>query len=935
MASDVARGPVRQAAELGQSIWYDNVRRALLTSGELARMVREDGLGGVTSNPSIFEKAISGSQDYVQALADARAKGALDAKSLYEAVAFSDIAQAADILRPVYDRTSGQDGYVSIEVPPNLAHDALGTLAEAVRIWGTINRPNLMIKVPGTAEGLAAVQSLIGRAINVNVTLLFSVDVYAEVAEAYLAGLEDRLSAGGAIDKIASVASFFVSRIDSAVDPTLPHDLQGKVAIANAKVAYGRYHEIFSGARWQALTRHGARPQRLLWASTSTKNPAYPELLYVESLIGKDTVDTVPPATYEAFRAGGKVRAALEDGLAEAEGALGQAAEAGMDLKQVTDQLLEEGLASFDLAFQRLLAAVEGAGPERASARPGQAMLPADLTASVRRLVDQWREEGRIGRLWVHDASLWSGQDEARWLGWLGVALDQRAHHHHLTELVQDAQAAGFRQAVVLGMGGSSLCPDMLAHTFALKSGHLALHVLDSTDPTQIGDLEGELDLSHTLFIVSSKSGSTLEPNIFADYFWAKVEQHLGKGRAASHFIAITDPGSGLEQRATQDKWRHVFHGVPSIGGRYSALSDFGMVPAALMGVDALTLLERAETMAHACAACVPDDQNPGLELGAVLGAAALAGKNKVTIVTAPKIAHFGGWLEQLLAESTGKEGKGVIPVDLEPLGEPGVYGGDRLFVQIRLATHPDRSQDQAIEHLAAAGQAVYRIDLKDAYDLGAEIFRWEFATAVLGSVLGIDPFDQPDVEGAKVAARQLADAYEQTGALPEEAPLRVEGPLKLFSAGEDAKALFGSAGSGSLAEIVSAHLDRAKAGDFVALLAYIPMEAAHQEVLNRIRVKIRDHKRVATCVGFGPRFQHSTGQAYKGGPNSGVFLQITCDDPKDLAVPGHRFSFGVIKEAQARSDLSVLAARGRRVLRLHLGKDVASGLSQLEAMLA
>ncbi len=925
--------PIRQASRLGQSIWYDNVRRALLTSGELARMVAEDGLGGVTSNPSIFEKAISGSKDYTQGLAEARARGALDAKSLYEALAFADIAQAADVLRPVYDRTAGQDGYVSIEVPPNLAHDAKGTLAEAIRIWGTIDRPNLMVKVPGTEEGLSVIRALIGRGINVNVTLLFSVGVYERVAEAYVAGLEDRAAGGGELGAIGSVASFFLSRIDSAVDPQLPGALRGKVAIASAKAAYDRYHHIFAGPRWQALAARGARPQRLLWASTSTKNPAYPELLYVESLIGQDTVNTVPPATYLAFRAHGQVKPTLGQGLAAARETLAQVKAAGVDLDEVTASLLTEGLEAFDLAFRRLLEAVEAESGQTAPSTA--AFLPSDLAGAVQAVVDQWREEERASRLWVHDATLWTGQDEGSWLGWLGVAEDQRNHHHHLSQLIDDVKAAGFKDAVVLGMGGSSLCPDMLAHTFKARAHRARLHVLDSTDPTQIANLTSQLDLAHTLFIVSSKSGSTLEPNIFTDYFMDLTARAVGKEKAPEQFIAITDPGSGLEARAEQEGWRGVFHGLRSIGGRYSALSDFGMVPAVVMGVDALTLLERAETMSHASAACVPAQENPGLALGAVLGASARAGRDKVTLIMAPEIAHFGGWLEQLLAESTGKEGKGLIPVDLEPLGTPDVYGQDRLFVQLRLGGHLDLAQDAQVDRLIKAGQPVYRIDLKDAYDLGGEIFRWEFATAVAGSVIGIDPFNQPDVEDAKVAARQLADAYEREGRLPALTPMVRAGQLWCVTDEANQRALAAASPEPSLAGYLRAHLARAQANDYVALLAYIPMTEAHQQALTKLRTGIRDRQHTATCVGFGPRFQHSTGQAYKGGPNSGVFLQLTCDDPHDLAVPGHRYSFGVIKEAQARSDLDVLAKRGRRVLRLHLGADPTAGLEELARILA
>lgn len=926
---------MHKARMLGQSIWYDNVRRALLTSGELARMVAEDGLGGVTSNPSIFEKAIKGSGDYTEALQAARKKGALDAKSLYEAIAFADIADAADTLRPVYDRTRGRDGFVSIELPPDLARDSAGSLAEAIRIWGTINRPNLMIKVPGTPEGLPVLQSLIGRGINVNVTLLFSVDVYVKVAEAYLAGLKDRLAGGGDISKLGSVASFFVSRIDSAVDPRLPQRLQGKVAIASAKTAYQRYLRMFSGPGWEALAKRGARPQRLLWASTSVKNPNYPELLYVESLMGPDTVDTVPPTTYDAFVDHGKVRPTLADAADGAAETLAETAQAGVDMEEVTGELLADGLEAFDLSFRRLLEAIAASGPAKPPAHGGQAFLPEDLQEAVSQVVSTWQEESRVSRLWVHDAHLWTGTDEAAWLGWLGVAMDQRAHHHHLSRFIDQVKAGGYSDAVVLGMGGSSLFPDMVAHTFPPRQGRPRMHVLDSTDPAQIRALEASLDLARTLFFVSSKSGSTLEPNIFADYFWQAVKMAPGAGEPGAHFVAITDPGSTLEKRASGEGWLGIFHGVPSIGGRYSALSDFGLIPAVAAGVDALGLCERAETMAHASAACVPDHENPGLGLGAVLGSAAVSGRNKVTIVAPKEIAHFGGWLEQLLAESTGKEGRGIIPVDLEPVGSPDVYGADRLFIHLRLSNHADAAQDAAVEKLVQVGQPVYRIDLNDIYDLGREVFRWEFATAVAGSVIGINPFNQPDVEEAKVAARNLAEAYEKSGSLPALRPLCQEGEMALYADEANGKALAEGQGGASIASLLKRHLARAEEGDYVAFLAYIPMTGPNQEALTRVRLRVRDGKRVATCVGFGPRFQHSTGQAYKGGPNTGVFLQITCDDAADLPVPGHRYTFGVIKEAQARSDLDVLAKRGRRVLRLHLGHHVEHGLAALADMLA
>lgn len=937
-ASPTASSPVRRSKELGQSIWYDNIRRSLLTSGELARMVEVDGLGGVTSNPSIFAKAIVGSTDYDEALIEARAYGALDAKSLYEALAFADVSGAADVLRSTYEESQGVDGYVSVEVPPALAYDTAGTVAEAIRIWGTIDRANLMVKVPATPEGIPAIQALIGRGINVNVTLLFSVDTYAQVAEAYLAGLEDRLAGGGEISGLASVASFFVSRIDSAVDGRLSDKLRGKVAIANAKLAYARFQELSTSKRWQVLVEKGARPQRLLWASTSTKDPAYPELYYVESLIGADTVDTVPPATYEEFRAHGRPQATLNEGLDGARKTLEALAGEGVDMDQVTDQLLIDGVKSFQDAFHQLLASFEGGGTERIGTKSSRLTrwLDDELELQLQEIRGEWLETNKVGRIWARDPHVWTGSDEERWLGWLSVALDQMAHPHRFMALVKDVTAAGFTDAVVLGMGGSSLCPEVMSRTFDPKVGLPTLHVLDSTDPAQIRSVEERVNLASTLFFVSSKSGSTLEPNIYADYFVARVREAVGEVEASSHFIAITDPGSSLAERAKREGWRGVFYGIASIGGRYSGLSDFGMIPGASCGVDVMRLFDSADTMAHSCAASVPLIDNPGFDLGAVIGVCAKAGRDKLTLVVSKKIASFGAWLEQLLAESTGKDNRGVIPVDLEPLGSPSVYGNDRLFVQLRLRSEPDSEVDKKVEAIAKAGHPVYRIDLDDPYDLGGEMFRWEFATATAGSILGINPFNQPDVEDAKLATLALTKAYEDSGSLPEMSALYDGDDVVLFASDENEVQLMSVAGKQpSLESYLGAHLGRVAVGDYVALLAYVEMNSEHQELLTQMRSLIRDRYKVATCVGFGPRFQHSTGQAYKGGPNSGVFIQITCDEREDLAIPGRSYTFGVVKEAQARGDLEVLADRGRRALRIHLGADVTKGLKALVDVVA
>ena len=559
--------------------------------------------------------------------------------------------------------------------------------------------------------------------------------------------------------------------------------------------------------------------------------------------------------------------------------------------------------------------------------------LPADIMKAVRASLDAWRAGDKVRRLWARDATLWTGTDEGDWLGWLHITEDLLAQGEHLKRIATEVRDAGFSHAPLLGMGGSSLCPEVLAMTFGKQPGFPELHVLDSTDPAQVKSFENRIDLANSLFIVSSKSGGTLEPNIFKQYFFERVRQVVGAQEVGRRFIAITDPGSALQQVAERAGFRHIFFGVPSIGGRYSALSNFGMVPAAIMGIDAFTFLDRAQKMVHACAASVPVEENPGVVLGIILGVMAQHGRDKVTLIVSPGLRALGAWLEQLLAESTGKEGKGLIPVDLEQVGAPEVYGNDRVFAHIRLTSAPDAAQDASVEALARAGQPVVRIAVADIYDLGQEFFRWQIATAVAGSIMGIHPFNQPDVEASKVATRKLTAEYEKTGKLPAETPIFEEQGITVFTDDKNAAALKqGAGGDQSLAGYLKAHLNRLGAGDYCALLAYVERNDTHQQLLQAMRHAVRDTKRVTTCLGFGPRFLHSTGQAYKGGPNTGVFIQITCDDGADLPVPGQKYTFGVVKAAQARGDFEVLAARHRRALRVHLGPDVRAGLATLHA---
>ena len=919
--------PLKILQNYGQSVWLDFIRRSLITSGELQRLLDEDGLRGVTSNPAIFEKAIAGSNDYEADLKALERHKNLDAKEVYERLAIRDIQEAADVLAPLYVATGRRDGYVSLEVSPDLANDTGRTTAEARRLWKAVARENVMIKVPATPAGIPAIQQLIADGINVNVTLLFAPEAYQRVATAFIEGLEAFGKAGGDVSRVASVASFFISRIDALIDARVGERLKtstdameaallkgllGKVAIANAKLTYQRYKEIYAGPRWQALAARGAQTQRLLWASTSTKNANYRDVVYVEELIGKDTVNTIPPATFDAFRDHGRPRASLEANLEEAADTMQTLEKVGISMTAVTDTLLNEGVKIFVDAFVKLIAAVSKrfASPELVKRQT--VTLPPDLDAAVRTVVRDWETGGKVRRLWARDATLWTGSDEADWLGWLGITDDQIANIDHLHKIQADARSSGVGHVLLLGMGGSSLCPEVLKMTFGKIAGHPELHVLDSTDPAQIKAVERKVDLGKTLFVVSSKSGSTLEPNIFKQYFFERTREVVGPDRVGSRFIAITDPGSKLHRVAEADRFRHVFFGLPSIGGRFSALSDFGLVPAAVMGIDVARFLGQADQMAKACASSVPVQENPGAVLGIVMGVLGTHGRDKVTLITSPAIHTLGAWLEQLIAESTGKEGQGLVPVDCEPLGAPAAYGADRLFVYVRLASAPDPRQDEHVTALEAAGQPVVRIEIEDPYDLGAEFFRWEFATAVAGSVLGINTFNQPDVEASKTATRKLTTEYETTGTLPPETLLRID--------------------DRNVAAQLARHLARVKANDYVALLAYIEMTDAHEAELQKMRTAIRDRYKVATCVGFGPRFLHSTGQAYKGGPSSGVFLQITCDDAADLPVPGQTYTFGVVKAAQARGDLEVLEERGRRALRVHLGSDVAAGLKKLRA---
>lgn len=932
--------PLLHLQTFEQSIWLDFIRRGMLTSGEMQQLREDCGARGVTSNPSIFEKAIVGSRDYDDRIRALTLEGKAS-REIYEDLTIEDVQRTADLFRRVYDQTEGRDGFVSLEVSPDLADDATGTVEEARRLWRLLNRPNVMIKVPGTREGVIAIRQLTAEGINVNVTLLFGLSRYRDVCEAYVEGLTARMARGMSLGRVASVASFFLSRIDVLVDSLLDqrrqarhpdkscHDLLGQTAIACAKVAYEIYKEIFHGERFRPLAVRGARPQRLLWASTSTKNPRESDVKYVEALIGPDTVNTLTLETLHAYRNHGRPAARLEEGLAEARDVLDRLPEIGIDLEKVSDQLEEEGIRKFITAYDGLRESIERKRMATLTEPlDRQTLTLAGYDSFVQGRLNALEHNRFTARCWQKEAALWKQdahhQEVIRHsLGWLHVAEKMEDHLDALSGFAEEVRRAGFRRVVHMGMGGSSLAPLVFQRICSPGTDGLPLTVLDTTDPSTVLGIEREGPLADTLFIVATKSGTTAEPLAFGDYFFTKLKKLKGL-QAGDHFVAITDPDTPLVRRAEERRFRKIFLNFPDIGGRYSALSYFGLVPAALMGVNVSELLVRALRMMHANAVCVAVKDAPGIVLGTVMGELALHHRDKVTILTSASIRALGLWIEQLLAESTGKEGTGLLPVAGEPFGDPSVYGVDRLFVMIRVQGEPDESLDRSLATLRAAGKPVVSIQLDDPLDLGQEFFRWEMAAATAGAILGINPFDQPNVQESKDHTNRLLAYVEQGRGLPEESPTVVEGPLALYAR---------EAGH-SASEVLRRFFQQALVGDYVALLAYLPEQTDIEQRLQMIRGLLRDRLHVATTVGYGPRYLHSTGQFHKGGPNTGLFLYITAEEEVDAPIPDKPYTFGLFTRAQALGDLESLRKHGRRVLRVHIRKEVAAGLAALDQAL-
>ena len=894
-----------QLPKAGQSVWFDQMERRLVTSGKLQQMIDEDDLRGLTSNPTIFEKAIGGSEDYDAQLRTLASQGK-SRDEIYDELVVEDIGNAADVFAPVFEKTNGEDGYVSLEVSPLLASDTDRTASEAKRLFTKVARPNVMIKIPATPEGIPAIERAIATGINVNVTLIFSNEVYAQVIEAYLRGLEERVANGLPIGQISSVASFFVSRIDTQADKQMEAkgetELLGKVAIANAKMAYQLFKQVFTSERFIKLRDKGARVQRPLWASTGTKNPKYSDVMYVESLIGPDTVNTIPPATYDAFRDHGKVELTLEQDADESRRVLEQFEAKGFSLQAITQKLTEEGVKSFNESFAHLMDTIEARRDSVVRGLPERVTLHG---VNVDDAIARLEKEKVVSRIWAKESALWKREPEHtkiidNSLGWLTVAQMVSGVTKDLIQIADDLRH-DFDHVVVLGMGGSSLCSEVVRRLFGKREGYPELLVLDSTVPEAVMMLEAKLDLARTLFIVASKSGTTTEPVMFHRYFY-------GRAGSGNQFIAITDPDTQLVQDATRDRFRNIFLNPADIGGRYSALSFFGVLPMAIAGVDVAQLVDRAVHAMHVSA--LPQvKKNPAALLGAVIGGYALQGRDKLTLITPRPLDSLGLWVEQLIAESTGKEGKGIVPIAGEPALAPNEYGNDRLFVSVRLRGSDETAR---LRELTAAGHPVVDIVLEDPLDLGEIFFLFEFATAVAGYLLGVNPFDQPNVQESKDNTKAL---------------------LAEFTAGGT---MHGSGAAGGKrvhvgdAEGIAEILSSVKQGDYVALTQYFGETYTREQKLAAIRETIARELHVATTSGYGPRFLHSTGQLHKGGGDNGVFLQLTGGPRMDVDIPNEKFGFGALARAQAIGDFQSLASRGRRAVSVDLGEDVDAGLDQL-----
>lgn len=916
-----------QALEvIGQSLWYDNIQRSMIQNGEISRMIDRGEIKGMTSNPSIFHNAIVKSTDYDIQLQTLSWAG-VSAEEIFWNLAIDDVQKAADLFNGVYKKTNKLDGYVSIEVNPNLANDSQATIDAAANLWTRVDRPNVMVKVPATKAGIPAIRKLISLGINVNVTLIFSVDRYKEVAEAYISGLEDRLSNGYSIQDIHSVASFFVSRVDSKIDPIIiqrsqsrgntqaqVNDLVGKAAIYNSRLAYQEFNAIFNDHRFKELEKKGANLQRPLWASTSTKNPDYRDVLYVEELIGKDTVNTIPPVTLTAFLDHGNVGESISMDIEKITPFFNQLDKLGININEITDSLEKEGVQAFIDAFNSLISAIE-------TRRYSETNRLGDLFSKVKERVEQLEKTDFPKRLWNHDPNLWTnspdGQKEiTQRMDWLDAPWQLRDVTDQLGGLLEGLINDRITNAVVLGMGGSSLAPEVFSKIQEVQQTgkkSLLLSILDSTHPDEVLNISAHNPIEKTIFIVSSKSGTTGEINAFFNYFYELARKQLGDD-AGSHFIAITDPGTKLEQLAREKHFRKIITANPKVGGRNSALTAFGLVPAMLCGVD----LEKM--MNYTCFNGTwfrPEHSiigNPGIVLGAILGEAAKNGRNKLTILADDEWKNLAAWMEQLIAESSGKDGKGILPIAGEPIIPPEKYGIDRMFVYLR----KNGGLDGVVGGLVENKIPVIQLNVNTIIDLGYQYYLWEVATATACSIMQVNSFDQPDVQDAKTRTLAGIEAYRKTGQFITSPPKITTGKYSVYTSVD-----FQIPGNTSCLEIIDQFLSKTvnKYG-YVAINAFIPRSEDNVECLTSVRKHILTKFGNATTLGFGPRYLHSTGQLHKGGPGNGVFVIITNNPEQDIPIPGEGITFGRFCMAQALGDEEALAAHGRKILRIHFSSS-------------
>jgi len=908
---------------MGQSLWYDNIQRGLIESGELKRMIDAGEIYGITSNPSIFMNAIAKSNEYDAAI-QPMALADWSPEAIFWQLAVEDIRSAADLLAGVYEKTNGSDGYISLEVDPTLANDTEATIKEAKRLWDWVNRPNLCVKIPATKEGLPAIRTSIAAGINVNVTLLFSPQRYEEVIDAYLSGLEDRLAAGHPIDHIHSVASVFVSRIDGMVDPLLREyadqkdplseiafSYLGKVAVANSRYCYKLYKDKFSSPRFETLEAKGAHLQRPLWASTGLKDPSYSLTKYVDELIAPNTVNTANPTTLNAYQESGSLAYAIEGLEDEAQALLQQVEKFGIDLANVYQTLEQDGVKAFADSFAELLAVIDTRKKEMQAQVFSLAGPTADKVAHLESINAAQRMADIDPTLWTQDPD---GQKEIKIrLGWLDSPFTSMELLPDLQRLAQEVTADGYTHCILLGMGGSSLAPEVMRLTLGMgvidgKAG-LDLAILDSTDPDQVQASMERAPLEKTLVVVASKSGSTAEVHAFMEYYWQQMQSNL-ETDAGRHFVVITDPGSSLVPIAEERGYRAIMYADPNVGGRFSAMTSFGLVPAALMGLDVADLLTRAQSMAQQCSPETPAGRNPGLVLGALIGSASLLGRDKLGIITDPAFASLGSWLEQLIAESSGKEGKGIVPVDNEPVIIPPASEQDRLYVYINY----DGTRQGAVTKLRSLGHPVLTIAVPEIQDLLAEFYRWEIAIAYACMLLEVNTFDQPNVQLSKTLTKDYIKAYHQQGSLDLGSVIWENEEAIVY--GDSA---FDFSGADDLNALISQYVSRAKEGDYVAINAYLPRNAATTAKMENLRESIAQQTRRAVTLGFGPRFQHSTGQLHKGGKNNILLLYITKDPATDFEVPGQDISFATLEMAQALGDMQANLNVGRRAIRVHL----------------